>query len=202
MRTTPYTVESFFTAVNGILKEKGMLPDILDYALPGWHKAEHQLKNNEFEIVSKLDYGESEGIYLDLAVRDSGCLYDLGTYKTLKDTDDAMRTMGSLLGSFMAESARIRNQNYDDFTWSGYSALGIQREKGIAGYGYGYCDIKTEERLKELLEELFAGYPDYIGAEVTDHTTKTKYLVAANGYSISDLEKLMKGENHEQTGPA
>ncbi len=63
-RKRPMTTEELFNMVSGILKEKGKLPDILDYGL-----ATHSpvaIKNYEYGLKNKLDYGGNEGIYLDM----------------------------------------------------------------------------------------------------------------------------------------
>ena len=74
------------------------------------------LKNN-------LDYGGSEGIYLDLLIvyfddgerRRKG----LGTFKTLSKSDEAMHTMAALLADFIIEECAYVNGNLDEFTWEG-----------------------------------------------------------------------------------
>lgn len=60
----PMTTEELFEKIQGVLKEKGKLPDILDYGL-----ATHRpvpITNYEFDLKSNLNYGGNEGIYLDL----------------------------------------------------------------------------------------------------------------------------------------
>ena len=60
----PMTTEELFDKIQDRLKEKGRLPDILDYGL-----ATHSpvpIKTYEFNLVNKLAHGGSEGIYLDL----------------------------------------------------------------------------------------------------------------------------------------
>lgn len=60
----PMTTDDLFNDICDSLKEKGKWPEILDYALGDrWKNVE--LKTDEFEIKENLDYGGSEGIYLD-----------------------------------------------------------------------------------------------------------------------------------------
>ena len=66
MRKTPYTNKELFDAVNEILKEKSLLPDILDYGLSSHTK--ESVDSYAFSPAFKLDYGDSEGIYLDVAI--------------------------------------------------------------------------------------------------------------------------------------
>ena len=62
-RKRPMTTEELFNRINGILKEKGKLPDILDYGLAA--NSPIPIKNYEYGLKNKLDYGGNEGIYLD-----------------------------------------------------------------------------------------------------------------------------------------
>ena len=58
MLKKPMTTEELFEKVRGILKEKGRLPDILDYGL-----ATHRpvlITNYEFDLKSNLNYGSNE----------------------------------------------------------------------------------------------------------------------------------------------
>lgn len=59
----PMTTEELFNKIKDILKEKGKLPSILDNGL-ATHKPV-PIKTYEFDLVNKLAYGGSEGIYLD-----------------------------------------------------------------------------------------------------------------------------------------
>ena len=64
MMKKPMTTEDLFNKINGILKEKGKLPDILDYGLATSNPV--PIRTYEFELKNNLDYGGYEGIYLDL----------------------------------------------------------------------------------------------------------------------------------------
>lgn len=90
--TKPMTTEELFNKIHDILKEKGRIPDIFDYGL-----ATHRpvpVKTYEFDLVNKLAYGGSEGIYLDLwieyLVNNEKQRKRLGTFKTLHEDNDAM----------------------------------------------------------------------------------------------------------------
>ncbi len=113
------TTEELFDTICKILKEKGKMPDILDYGL-----ATHNLvpiTNYEFALKDNLDYGGSEGIYLDLWIEyiadGKRCANDLGTFKTLSTDDEAMHIMAALLADFIIEEYAYVNANLDDFTW-------------------------------------------------------------------------------------
>lgn len=63
-RKRSMTTEELFDIICKILKEKGRLPDILDYGLAMHNPA--LIANYEHSLKNKLDYGGNEGIYLDL----------------------------------------------------------------------------------------------------------------------------------------
>ena len=54
-RKRPMTTEELFNRINGILKEKGKLPDILDYGLATHNPV--PITNYEYGLRNKLDYG-------------------------------------------------------------------------------------------------------------------------------------------------
>lgn len=152
----PMTTEELFNKICDVLKEKGMFPDILDYALPG--DRPFPVTNRNFSIRNNLDYGASEGIYLDLWLMEiregKERLRDFGTIKTLKEDRDAMRTMGVLLADFMAEGQRYVREHSDDFTWEGINvyAFGDTGEKA----NWHYCFATVEEAMgkkDELLKK-------------------------------------------------
>lgn len=61
------TNQFLFDTVVNALKEQGKLPDILDYHLHDHNLIE--LSDYQFNCGYGLDYGGSEGIYLDVFVR-------------------------------------------------------------------------------------------------------------------------------------
>lgn len=153
-RKRPMTTEELFNRINGILKEKGKLPDILDYEL-----ATHSpvpITNYEYDLKNNLDYGGNEGIYLDLwieyTVDEKRCANNLGTFKTLSTDDEAMHIMAALLADFIIEEYRYVNANLDDFTWEGVNVHVIEEsgEKSKWGYSCGTMEAALK-RKDELL---------------------------------------------------
>ena len=135
-RKRPMTTEGLFDTICKILKEKGKLPDILDYGL-----ATHNpmaITNYEYGLKNELDYGGNEGrttsggrwlcadrsgaeTYLDLWIEYTAegkkCANGLGTFKTLRTDDESMHIMAALLANFIIEEYAYVNANLDDFTW-------------------------------------------------------------------------------------
>jgi len=127
MKKKPMTTAEVFNAVSGILKEEGKLPDILDYSMENRNPV--PIKSYEFELISCLDYGASEGIYLDLWLEFEGVKpRKLGTYKTLEDSEKAMHIMAGLLADFTLCLRSYVKQHLDDFTWEGIDVYGLDEE--------------------------------------------------------------------------
>ncbi len=143
-RKRQMTTEELFNRINGILKEKGKLPDILDYGLATHNPV--PITNYEYGLRSKLDYGGNEGIYLDLwmeyTVDGKRCARDLGTFKTLSTDDEAMHIMAALLADFIIEEyayvTRIENYPEKCFYWeSGKEPLYFESKRSADDYAFG-----------------------------------------------------------------
>ncbi len=150
----PMTTSEFFDKLCGILKAGGMMPDILDYGL-----AEQKgvpMRTSEFSLKSCLDYGGSEGIYLDLWIEyeeeGSRTRVRLGTFKTLEDDRSAMRTMAALLADIIVEGYAYVRKNSDDFTWDGFQVFAVDGagKKSAWHYECG-SEIQALEKKDELL---------------------------------------------------
>ncbi len=176
-RKRPMTTEELFNRINGVLKEKGKLPDILDYGL-----ATHSpvpITNYEYGLKNKLDYGGNEGIYLDLWIEyiadGKRCANDLGTFKTLSTDDEAMHIMANLLADFIIEEYAYVNANLDDFTWQGVDVHVIEEsgEKSKWGYSCG-----TMEAALKRKDELLMKYNKVI---VRDNATRKEKIYENGG---------------------
>ena len=163
------TNQGLFDTVVKVLKDEHKLPDILDY-----HIASHNLSefsNYEFNTMYKLDFGGSEGIYLDCFVEgkcddtDNTIRVSLGSFKTLQTSEDAMVSMGKLAGHFTYALSKYVNTNLDDFTWTG-ADVNFYKEDGEYAYGYSCTSM---ERALQLAEENKARY-----AKVLVRVNKTR----------------------------
>lgn len=173
----PMTTEELFEKICGILKEKGLMPDILDYGLAGSDPV--PIRTYQFELKHNLAYGGSEGIYLDLGIEyfdeDKRCRRELGTFKTLKENREAMHTMAALLADFILEENAYVNANLDDFTWEGADVYPID-EKGEK-IEWGYSCSSMERALKKK-DELLEKYPQ---VSVRDNATRKETIYDRKG---------------------
>jgi len=179
----PMTTEELFEKIQGVLKEKGRLPDILDYGL-----ATHRpvpITNYEFDLKSNLNYGGNEGIYLDLwieySVGGQKQQKGLGTFKTLSVDNEAMHIMADLLADFIIEEYAYVNDNLDDFTWEGADVHPIDESGKRSGWGYS-CG--TMEAALKRKDELLKKYPKVV---VRDNATRKEkfYEQKANNLPMS-----------------
>lgn len=151
--TRPMTTEELFGKVNSILKEKGKLPDILDYG----HATNNPvpIKTYEFALGHCLDYGANEGIYLDLwieyMVENEERRAAIGTYKTLYEDDSAMHIMASLLADFIIEEHSYVNDNLDDFTWEGADVHALNESGDRMSWGYTCGTMEAALKRKDEL---------------------------------------------------
>ena len=174
-RDRPMTTEELFEKINGILKEKGKLPDILDYS----HAigSPDPIEAYEFVLGYGLTYGADEGIYLDLWIKylegNGKHIAAIGTYKTLYKDEDAMHTMALLLADFIIEEHSYVDENLDDFTWEGID-VHVLKDNGER-LNWGYTCTTMEEALKRK-DELLKYYQQVV---VRDNATRKEKIYKA-----------------------
>lgn len=168
----PMTTEELFNKIQGILKEKGKLPAILDYGL-----ATHRpvpVTTYEFDLGNRLAYGGSEGIYLTLWIEyfanGEKQRKSIGTFKTLDESNEAMHIMAGLLADFIIEEYDYVNTNLDDFTWEGFDVHMIEKDGKQHRLGYS---CSTREAALRRKEELLKKYPQVI---VRDNATRKEEI--------------------------
>jgi hypothetical protein len=89
--------------------------EIGDYVLPD-DMEKNKLCSYEFDMLPIVNFGGSEGIYIDCSLKgkfdESGRkTLHIGTLKTLSTDLDACKTMGELCGALMYHSNRFVNEN-------------------------------------------------------------------------------------------
>ena len=183
MISRPMTTEELFDKICGILKEKGKMPDILDYGLA---TSDHvPIRTYQYDLRHNLAYGCNEGIYLDLWIeyfeKDERCRKELGTFKTLREDREALHIMAALLADFIYEEYDYVNANLDDFTWEGADVYPIN-EKGNKTE-WGYCCSSMEQALKkkdELLEK-------YLQVSVRDNATRKEKIYSRKEETLNEV---------------
>ena len=151
--TRPMTTEELFEKINSILKEKGKIPNILDYGLATSNPI--PIRTYEFDLRSSLDYGGNEGIYLVLWIEymegNEKRRAAMGTYKTLYEDDNAMHIMASLLADFIIEEYSHVNKNLDDFTWEGADVYALKENGERVNWGYTCGTMEAALKKKDEL---------------------------------------------------
>lgn len=168
VRNKPMTTEEFFNRICDILREKELMPDILDYALATSDPV--PMTTYEFSIRNNLDYGGSEGIYIDLWIEyyqdKEKVINGLGTIKTLRQDREGMQIMGKLLADFIVEENAYVNAHLDDFTWKGADVHAVDGDGKILSWGYSCPSMESALKKKD---ELLNKYPSVI---VRDNATR------------------------------
>lgn len=126
MKKKTYTTTELFRTVNNRLKEKDMLPDILDYSLPESYPV--QVMTDDWSCIGRVNFGNCEGIYLDMylegCVKGFGSKFEnvhIGTFKTLDDDKEAYKTMACLMAEFVFELQELVFEEPDSFINEGFS---------------------------------------------------------------------------------
>lgn len=182
MRTRPYTNIELFREVCKLVE----LPKILDYYLPASDVCE--IKSYEYSTWNSLNYGGSEGIYLDIGLEFTDHeIIRLGTFKTLNDNTEAMRTMGKLLADLVVAIAGFINKNIDDFDWTGYAVRGFVNGKPTS-YGIIYSS------LDRAMQEIENSVDQYDAVRLFDKSKREyHYFVREESGEITqvDLENIL-----------
>lgn len=163
----PLTSGEFFTIINNKLKQAGLLPDILDYSLADSKNT--PLKSYHWDPIGIVNFGGSEGIYLDVYasgnVTQEGApeRVHLGTYKTLESRKPAFQVMSNLNTEFVFTAIDFLNEYMDMFEWTGWS-IQYYAPEGIRSFL-----VFNEDQMKAEVERLMKKSPIII---VTDRATK------------------------------
>lgn len=132
------------------------------------------IKTLKFEMINKLDYGGSEGTYLDLwiAYYENGSekKSGLGTFKTLQDDDEAMHAMAGLLADFVLEMNNYKVTHPDDFVWEGVDVWALDEQGEQYTWSDTCCDMETALKRKD---KLLQKYPQVV---VRDNETRKKEI--------------------------
>lgn len=200
----PMTTEELYNKICGILKEKGKIPDILDYGLPTHNPV--STTTYEFDFKNNLDYGSSEEIYLDLwmeyFINGERRVSGIGTFKTLRTDHDAMHIMAGLLADFMIEGSAYVNTNLDDFTWKGADVPPIDGSGKRYGWGYENC-VRESGCWRGTAETGGEGSlpcPEYRRTKDAYHGTDTDFAGSKQGNADSYADPVQCIDGTAQAG--
>lgn len=141
------------------------------------------LYNYEFEPHFVLKPGGSEGHYLDLGIygnytlSDSVNILNLGTIKTLEETEDGIRQMATLYADCLIayESILHNSVNLDALTRKGFDLHFMDLDGNISNWGYS--GIKNQEEALKELHKLHELDPDkYAKAVIRDNFTREEKI--------------------------
>lgn len=182
MKKHLYTNTELFKLIMNQLQGENRVPDILDYALAESETTE--IRNYEFDVLGAVNYGGSEGVYIDLFLRGnigygwSKERTKLGTIKTLRTDDDSFRQMAVLMADFQIAATRFVNAHLDDFTWLGYDVDYYRAGETERSYGVTLKGVQTFEAAEEEATRTMKRFSQYVKAVITrnsDEKTKTVY---------------------------
>lgn len=177
------TAGELFDKVNSILKEKGVLPDILDYGLSDGPDSPRIL-TSDWHCYGVVDFGGSEGIYLDLWIiglpeENTGGKkrVNLGTYKTLRDDIDAYKAMGALNAEFIFALKEYYIQHYKEYARKGFDIGFYDGDKLCCGLVAEH--IETREEAEKYTKELFSNknYSNFNKAVIQSNMTGEEMTV-------------------------
>ena len=192
----PMTTEELFNKIKSILKEKGKLPDILDYGNATWKPV--PIRTYEFALGHCLDYGANEGIYLDLWIEyfvgTEERRATIGTFKTLYEDAKAMHTMAGLLADFIIEGHSYVNANLDDFTWEGVDVHALKENGEKVNWGYACNTMEAALRWKDELLE------NHQQVAVRDNATRKETIFVRQTEDIQNQENMEQKEGDNNSG--
>lgn len=168
-----HTNECLFDHVVGVLKDKNLLPNTLDYYLAEKYPIQ-ELANYEWDTIGWLNFG-CEGIYLDMYAVGSATTQNeqekvhLGTFKTLGESREAMYIMAKLQADFVWETKEFVNSHLDEFTWFGYNVT-FYKDNKVSGR----WTCPSEKSKDDVLRKYSAG-KDY--AIIRDNATRKENRV-------------------------
>lgn len=122
----PYKSNELFHIIMDQLKEKELLPDILDYYFVD-DRNTAEIRNYEWDTIGIVKFGGNEGIYLDVyavggvSKEGNSEKVRLGVFKTLDRSKDAFKRMSELNAEIVFLMRDFVNGHISDFEWSGFN---------------------------------------------------------------------------------
>lgn len=172
---------------------------IMNYFLPeGYHVTE--LTNYEFDFIAKVNFGGSEGIYIDCYIEgkfDETGEYkklECGTYKTL-DTDlKAMQIMGELAGSLTYYNNQYVNKEIDRYTPASEYSIGINCSMDM----YEKVRDFTKNHINDFNADKNVLLVDKIAKQLSNERTGKRNVERFSFDEISKIEQALN-ESKDKT---
>lgn len=189
MRKTPYTTELFYRTISEkVLNENPDIKGIIDYSLPAQNG--RLMKSIEISPVITIDYGGSEGIYLNFSLKfEDDTIVHIGTVKTLLESDDAMYLMGKLNAALVIETYRFLNNNNIDFTWHGYRISECDSKGNEIAPSVAYFISRKEDVSNAISKYFIKKGIELKNVMVTDLSVRKKFHINQedNGFVFGDI---------------
>lgn len=112
-KKSKWTNRRLFNKILEKLDEKGVFPEILDYALPEYESIE--IDTYKVDCLGKLSIGENEGIRVRMYLEGHSDFIPLGIFKTLRNDKESWDVMGQLMTDFQWECNSFIQEHLDEF---------------------------------------------------------------------------------------
>ena len=168
-RKKPYLNKDLFNVIVDVIKEEGLLTDILEYYRPD--PREFEIRTYEWDVYADLFFGTCEGIFLDLYIQGNLGYKDapekiwLGSFKTLRTDLAALKELATLQAYFIWYCKKFVDENIDDFEWTGYKVEFYKGDQKTVGYSTAH-----RSGVNNLIKRNFKYEWDYV--IITTNTTQ------------------------------
>ena len=184
----PYKSDELFQIIMDQLKEKNLLPDILDYGhAERWHTSD--IRYYGWDTVGAVRFGGNEGIFLDVyaigEVSQQGNRKEqvlLATFKTLDESKEAFKRMSELNAEIVFLMRDFVNNHLSDFEWSGYLVKFYDKDGNEVWHGFTCQD---EEQAERSLKREFKRYGEEYNID---------YAVITNLYDRKAIKTIKREE--------
>ena len=168
--------EDIMNEVVSSLEKEGLLPKHLDYICVEKHDdfVKSKITNIDYsdrlDLKFRLDYGSSEGIYLNVEAYDFRYPYsdkwvNVLTIKTLNTDDSSMCDMANIIGNIVIKYRQFISENRELLNRVGYRISAKKDKNDKASVSYSGLSKST---IKENLEDMMKNFSDYNYFEIID----------------------------------
>lgn len=166
----PYRSNELFRIILEQLKEKNLLPDILDYYTVE-DRDSVEVRYYGWNTIGIVKLGSIEGIYLDIYAigevsqrENQNEKVRLGCFKTLRTGLDDFKRMGDINAEIVFLMRNFLENNLHDFEWSGYDVTFYNK----AGAEVGCYSTQNIEQAESSIRSKFIRGDKYDYAVIVD----------------------------------